>query len=97
VKEEPIHRAKSHLQDIGGDETFGHDGLAGKILHGAYTRAPVRFGAAPGINLLGSESPGCCSPDEKVRPAMQDVTMLLFTVVFFGLAFLYVKACQKLR
>jgi hypothetical protein len=31
------------------------------------------------------------------RPAMQDVTMLLFTVVFFGLAFLYVKACQKLR
>jgi hypothetical protein len=31
------------------------------------------------------------------RPAMQDVVMLLFTVVFFGLAFLYVKACQKLR
>jgi hypothetical protein len=28
---------------------------------------------------------------------MQDVTMLLFTVVFFALAFLYVKACQKLR
>jgi len=28
---------------------------------------------------------------------MQDVWMLLFTVVFFGLAFLYVKACQKLR
>jgi hypothetical protein len=32
-----------------------------------------------------------------VRPAMQDLTMLLFTVVFFALAFLYVKACQKLR
>jgi hypothetical protein len=31
------------------------------------------------------------------RDAMQDLTMLLFTVVFFGLAFLYVKACQKLR
>jgi hypothetical protein len=31
------------------------------------------------------------------RPAMQDVTMLLFTVVFFALAFLYVMACQKLR
>jgi hypothetical protein len=31
------------------------------------------------------------------RDAMQDVTMLLFTVIFFGLAFLYVKACQKLR
>jgi len=28
---------------------------------------------------------------------MQDVQMLLFTVVFFALAFLYVKACQKLR
>jgi len=28
---------------------------------------------------------------------MLDVAMLLFTVVFFGLAFLYVKACQKLR
>jgi len=28
---------------------------------------------------------------------MQDVTMLLFTIIFFGLAFLYVKACQKLR
>jgi len=28
---------------------------------------------------------------------MQDLMMLLFTVIFFGLAFLYVKACQKLR
>jgi len=28
---------------------------------------------------------------------MQDVTMLLFTVVFFALAFFYVMACQKLR
>ena len=31
------------------------------------------------------------------RAAMQDLTMLLYTVVFFGLAFLYVIACQKLR
>jgi hypothetical protein len=31
------------------------------------------------------------------RYAMQDVLMLLFTVAFFILAFLYVKACQKLR
>jgi hypothetical protein len=31
------------------------------------------------------------------RPSMQDVTMLVFTVVFFAVAFLYVKACQKLR
>jgi len=28
---------------------------------------------------------------------MQDAVMLLFTVVFFVLAFLYVKACEKLR
>jgi len=34
---------------------------------------------------------------EIARVAMQDLTMLLFTVVFFSLAFLYVKACQKLR
>jgi hypothetical protein len=31
------------------------------------------------------------------RLAMQDALMLLFTVLFFALAFLYVKACQKLR
>jgi hypothetical protein len=29
--------------------------------------------------------------------AMQDLTMLFFTAVFFVIAFLYVKACQKLR
>jgi len=28
---------------------------------------------------------------------MQDVTMLVFTIIFFAVAFLYVKACQKLR
>jgi hypothetical protein len=28
---------------------------------------------------------------------MQDLTMLFFTAVFFALAFLYVKACQRLR
>jgi len=28
---------------------------------------------------------------------MQDTQMLLFTGIFFVLAFLYVKACQKLR
>jgi hypothetical protein len=28
---------------------------------------------------------------------VQDVVMLLFTVAFFVLAFLYVKACHKLR
>jgi len=28
---------------------------------------------------------------------MQDLTMLFYTVIFFTVAFLYVKACQKLR
>jgi len=28
---------------------------------------------------------------------MQDVFMLLFTAIFFAVAFLYVMACQKLR
>jgi len=28
---------------------------------------------------------------------MQDLVMLLFTAIFFAAAFLYVKACQKLR
>jgi hypothetical protein len=32
-----------------------------------------------------------------VRFAMQDLVMLLFTAVFFALAFLYVVACEKLR
>ena len=32
-----------------------------------------------------------------VRPAMQDVVMLLFTAVFFALAFSYVQGSQKLR
>jgi hypothetical protein len=49
------------------------------------------------INLMGSASPGCSLPDGEVRPAMQELAMLLFTAVFFCLAFLYVKACQKLR
>ena len=29
--------------------------------------------------------------------AMQDVLMLFYTALFFAIAFLYVKACQKLR
>jgi len=31
------------------------------------------------------------------RSPMQDVLMIIFTAVFFALAFLYVKGCQKLR
>jgi hypothetical protein len=34
---------------------------------------------------------------QTARLTMQDLTMLFFTAVFFGLAFLYVKACHKLR
>jgi len=49
------------------------------------------------MELLGF---GPCAA--QVRPElgscfMQDALMLLFTVVFFAVAFLYVKACQKLR
>jgi len=29
--------------------------------------------------------------------AMQDLLMLFYTLAFFAVAFLYVKACQKLR
>jgi hypothetical protein len=35
--------------------------------------------------------------NKKGRSRMQDALMLLFTVIFFAVAFLYVKACQKLR
>jgi len=34
---------------------------------------------------------------EKRTTRMQDALMLLYTVIFFAVAFLYVKACQKLR
>jgi hypothetical protein len=43
----------------------------------------------------GASPSGLCKMERD--SAMQDVTMLFFTVVFFGIAFLYVKACQKLR
>jgi hypothetical protein len=36
-------------------------------------------------------------PAETASCTMQDLSMLLLTAVFFALAFLYVKACQKLR
>jgi hypothetical protein len=41
--------------------------------------------------------PGAENAMRIVRPDMPNLMMLLFTVVFFALAFLYVKACQKLR
>jgi hypothetical protein len=53
------------------------------------------------VNLIEDKSCigsfGGPPPRGKVRTAMQDAIMLLFTVVFFAVAFLYVKACQKLR
>jgi hypothetical protein len=51
------------------------------------------------FKLDGTPAPSLAgqTPAGTVRPAMQDVVMLLFTVVFFALAFLYVMACQKLR
>jgi hypothetical protein len=90
-------RTNRPLRDVGGDETFGQDGLTDKILHGAHTLDSAQFAAVPASNLMGSDSPGRSLPDGEVRSAMQDLTMLLFTVAFFGLAFLYVKACQRLR
>jgi hypothetical protein len=48
-------------------------------------------GCIPTQKLAGGTAAGTA------RSAMQDVAMVLFTVIFFALAFLYVKACQKLR
>jgi len=54
-------------------------------------------------NRHNNSSVRALAPDESVpasgnaRAAMQDFVMFSFTVVFFALAFLYVKGCQKLR
>ena len=55
--------------------------------------AQGRLQAETSTNLLPAISP----PDLSGVFEMQDALMLLFTAVFFGVAFLYVKACQKLR
>jgi hypothetical protein len=34
---------------------------------------------------------------EKGFTRMQDALMMIYTAIFFAVAFLYVKACQKLR
>jgi hypothetical protein len=57
----------------------------------------TQIATLPGINFMRGGRHEGHLPGRKVRLAMQDVTMLLFTVVFFGLAFLYVKACKRLR
>ena len=48
----------------------------------------IEFLAEPGLALLRMKLG---------EVVMQDVLMLLYTVIFFAVAFLYVKACQKLR
>jgi hypothetical protein len=47
-------------------------------------------------NLLFS-NPAGAAPAGTWSSRMQDVVMLFFTAVFFAVAFLYVKACEKLR
>jgi hypothetical protein len=49
------------------------------------------------LGMTGATQLGLIGHAPNARSAMQDVTLLFFTAVFFGLAFLYVKACQKLR
>jgi hypothetical protein len=46
---------------------------------------------------VGPRQTGLAATFGAQETAMQDLTMLLFTIIFFALAFLYVKACQKLR
>ena len=51
-----------------------------------------------GAELCIEPAPRLYSPLRPIASvAMQDLTMLFFTAVFFAVAFLYVKACQKLR
>ncbi len=46
---------------------------------------------------LGNAAIAPLGPAGIESPIMQDLLMIFYTVIFFGLAFLYVKACQKLR
>jgi hypothetical protein len=60
----------------------------------SFVGRPARTRQKPNA-ARGLEGPA--GSKEKGRFCMQDALMLLFTVVFFGVAFLYVKACHKLR
>lgn len=57
MKEEPIPGTRSQFQDVGGDESFGHDGLAGKILNEAHTLNSARFTTVAGSNIMGNDIP----------------------------------------
>ena len=46
---------------------------------------------------MDQQGPAHGTARPEMQNLIQDAVMLLFTVVFFALAFLYVKACQKLR
>jgi uncharacterized membrane protein len=50
----------------------------------------------PNSGLSSSDAPALIRTDQG-RSRMQDALMLLYTVIFFAVAFLYVKACRKLR
>ncbi|MFY9855998.1 MAG: hypothetical protein WAK26_19190 [Terracidiphilus sp.] len=70
------------------------------LVHGSWLAVVALDGIEYRPTLPQQASPAQCSRNSNLqlgRPAMQDLVMLLFTVVFFAVAFLYVKACQKLR
>ncbi len=62
-------------------------------------RIPMLAAAEPMDNQrnLLSSNPAGAVPGGLWSSRMQDAVMLFFTAVFFALAFLYVKACEKLR
>ncbi len=62
-------------------------------------RVGVTGGICPWVQVRRLFTPNLAGPmpARSGRVAMQDVIMLLFTAAFFTLAFVYVKACQKLR
>jgi hypothetical protein len=53
------------------------------------------FNPQDGCRRIMPESDADCRP--RIGCRMQDFWMVVFTVVFFVLAFAYVQACQKLR
>jgi hypothetical protein len=64
----------------------------------ALVRSRTAIGVGNTSMRLGSYLELCrVGPNGERVTRMQDAQMLLFTAVFFAVAFLYVKACQKLR
>jgi hypothetical protein len=46
--------------------------------------------------MAASKAPGKGAPGNE-GTAMTDLLMIVFTIVFFALALIYVAACEKLR